>query len=106
MIKSIQARRINASVAQNPYDMGYIGVEQALRAINGETVVTRIDSGVDIITTDNAKEKLEFLKTILKPRYGLLQIIQCDVLKIRTSKALLQTTCNFAQVLWAMKYFN
>ncbi|MFB9757394.1 sugar ABC transporter substrate-binding protein [Ectobacillus funiculus] len=76
MIKSIQARRINASVAQNPYDMGYIGVEQALRAINGETVVTRIDSGVDIITTDNAKEKLDFLKTILKPRYGLLQIIQ------------------------------
>ena len=76
MIKSIQARRINASVAQNPYDMGYIGVEQALRAINGETVVTRIDSGVDIITTDNAKEKLAFLKTILKPRYGLLQITQ------------------------------
>lgn len=73
MIKSIQARRINASVAQNPYDMGYISVAQALRAIKGETVMKRIDSGVDIITTDNAKEKLNFLKAILESRYGLLQ---------------------------------
>lgn len=73
IIKSIQARKINASVAQNPYDMGYISVEQAIRAIKGENVRTSIDSGVDIITTDNAKEKLDFLKAILKPRHGLLQ---------------------------------
>jgi ribose transport system substrate-binding protein len=45
--------------------MGYLSVENALKAINGETVETRIDSGIDIITKDNAKEKLDFLTQLL-----------------------------------------
>lgn len=47
-----------------PYDMGYKGVEYALKVINGETIDKRIDSGVDLITKENAEEKLEFLKSI------------------------------------------
>ncbi|GAA3334267.1 hypothetical protein GCM10020331_101560 [Ectobacillus funiculus] len=41
--------------------MGYVGVENALKAIKGTKVQKkRIDSGVDIITKDNAGEKLDF----------------------------------------------
>lgn len=65
MVKAIEAGTLTATVTQNPYDMGYLSVENALKAINGETVETRIDSGIDIITKDNAKEKLDFLTQIL-----------------------------------------
>lgn len=66
MVKTIKEGTLTATVTQNPYDMGYQSVENALKAIRGETVDKRIDSGVDIITNDNAKEKLEFLTQILK----------------------------------------
>lgn len=65
MVKAIEAGTLTATVQQNPYDMGYLSVENALKAINGETVETRIDSGIDIITKDNAKEKLDFLTQLL-----------------------------------------
>jgi len=56
--------KLAGSVAQMPYDMGYKGVEYALKVIKGETIEKRIDSGVDLITKENAEEKLEFLKSI------------------------------------------
>lgn len=66
MVKAIEEGTLTATVTQNPYDMGYQSVENALKAIRGETVDKKIDSGVDIITNDNAKEKLDFLAQILK----------------------------------------
>ncbi|CAM4383398.1 sugar ABC transporter substrate-binding protein [Paenibacillus alkaliterrae] len=65
MVKAIEAETLTATVTQNPYDMGYLSVEHALKAIKGETVEKTIDSGIDIITKDNAKEKLDFLEQIL-----------------------------------------
>ncbi|WP_078409877.1 sugar ABC transporter substrate-binding protein [Priestia abyssalis] len=65
MMEYIESGILNATVAQNPYDMGYISVEQALKAIKGENVEKRVDSGVDIITEDNAQDKLEFLEKTL-----------------------------------------
>ncbi|USK34709.1 hypothetical protein LIT25_04960 [Bacillus sp. F19] len=58
--------KLAGTIAQSPYNMGYQGVENALKAIKGEKVKERIDSGIDIITTENAEEKLEFLKSISK----------------------------------------
>lgn len=55
-----------ASVAQNPYEMGYQGVVNALKAINGEEVEDRIDSGAEIISKENAEERLEFLESLLE----------------------------------------
>ncbi|RBW67930.1 sugar ABC transporter substrate-binding protein [Bacillus taeanensis] len=65
IVHYVKDETLGAALAQNPYDMGYIGVQQALKAINGEVVSKRIDSGVDIITKDNAEDKLEFLKKVL-----------------------------------------
>jgi ribose transport system substrate-binding protein len=63
-VESIMAGKLAGSVAQSPYDMGYKGVENALKAIKKEQVEKRIDSGVDMITKENAQKKLEFLKSI------------------------------------------
>lgn len=65
MVKNIKTGTLTSTIAQNPYDMGYVGVENALKAIKGTKVQKRIDSGVDIITKDNAGEKLDFLEKIL-----------------------------------------
>lgn len=59
-----QVNMIEDSLNQSPYDMGYQGVENALKTIKGEKVDKRIDSGIDVITKDNAKEKLDFLNSI------------------------------------------
>lgn len=64
-VESIIAGGLTGSVAQMPYDMGYKGVEAALKAIKGEEVDKRIDSGVDIINPDNAEQKLSDLKAML-----------------------------------------
>ncbi|WP_028987024.1 sugar ABC transporter substrate-binding protein [Thermicanus aegyptius] len=65
-VEAIIAGDLVGSIAQSPYDMGYKGVENALKAIKGEKVEKRIDSGVDVITKENAQKKLEFLKSILQ----------------------------------------
>lgn len=65
-VEAIIAGSLAASVAQNPYEMGYQSVVNALKAINGEEVDKRIDSGAEIISKENADEQLEFLQSLLK----------------------------------------
>ncbi|MGZ4161725.1 MAG: sugar ABC transporter substrate-binding protein [Neobacillus sp.] len=66
MVKLIVDGTISDTVAQNPYDMGYISVETALKVIKGEHVEKFVDTGVDIIIKENAKERLDFHKNLLK----------------------------------------
>ncbi|MFC0472184.1 sugar ABC transporter substrate-binding protein [Halalkalibacter kiskunsagensis] len=66
MIKLIEEGELPGTVAQNPYDMGYLSVETVKKVINGENVEKHIDSGVDIIIKGNAKQRLEFQKRLLK----------------------------------------
>ncbi|MFP3122478.1 sugar ABC transporter substrate-binding protein [Ectobacillus funiculus] len=66
MVESIKDGTLTGTVAQNPYDMGYISVETALKVIKGEEVRKNIDTGVDLITNDNVRQKLDFLKELLK----------------------------------------
>ncbi|MFP3126861.1 sugar ABC transporter substrate-binding protein [Ectobacillus funiculus] len=66
MVELIEDGTLNSTIAQNPYDMGYISVETALKVIKGEKVAKNIDTGIDIITKDNAKLKLDFLKQLLR----------------------------------------
>jgi ribose transport system substrate-binding protein len=63
-VESILAGKLAGTIAQSPYDMGYQGVENALKTMKGEQIDKRIDSGIDIITKENAEEKLEFLNSI------------------------------------------
>ena len=65
MVKYIEKGTLSATVAQNPYDIGYMSVEQALKAIKGKSVTKKIDSGIDIVTRDNAKDKLRFQEQVL-----------------------------------------
>ncbi|HWQ77264.1 MAG TPA: sugar ABC transporter substrate-binding protein [Anaerovoracaceae bacterium] len=54
--------KVLGSVAQNPYAMGELAVENAIKAINGETIDARIDSGAEVIMADNAEQYLAELK--------------------------------------------
>jgi ribose transport system substrate-binding protein len=53
---SILAGEMNASVAQNPYNMGALGVENALKLAKGETIPELIDTGTVLVTKDNAAD--------------------------------------------------
>ncbi len=55
-ISGLQEGSIQALVVQNPYRMGYAGVQAALAAIAGEPVEKRIDTGVTVVTMENFNE--------------------------------------------------
>jgi ribose transport system substrate-binding protein len=66
MLKFIADETIPGTMAQNPYDMGYLSVETAMKVIQGEKVEPFVDSGVDIIIKENAQHRLNFYKKIVK----------------------------------------
>lgn len=66
MVKSVEDGTLSATIAQNPYDMGYLSVEKALKAIKGEFVEKKVNSGVSIVIKSDVKERIDFLTTILK----------------------------------------
>jgi ribose transport system substrate-binding protein len=53
---SIMAGDMTASVAQNPKNMGALGVENALKVKKGEAIDPVIDTGTVLVTKDNAAE--------------------------------------------------
>lgn len=64
-LKAIEAGELTATVAQNPYNIGYQGVVAAVKAVKGEPVEKRIDTGTYLITKDNLEEEQKKLKEIL-----------------------------------------
>ncbi|MCM3652482.1 sugar ABC transporter substrate-binding protein [Metabacillus litoralis] len=65
MVESIETEKVDVTIAQNPFDVGYLSVQQAQKAIKGENIEKRTDIGIDIITMDNAKKRLDFLQEVL-----------------------------------------
>jgi ribose transport system substrate-binding protein len=61
-IKSILDNQLYATIAQRPENMGRLGVEYAIKVINGESVDKIVDAGVDIITIENAQAALDKLQ--------------------------------------------
>lgn len=53
------------TIAQNPYEMGFYAVDTAINAINGEEVEAFFDTGVDIITSENAGERYDTVMSYL-----------------------------------------
>ena len=53
------------SVAQSPYNIGYMGVENAIKAAKGESVAKRIDTGAKMIDATNVKAYSDDLKKML-----------------------------------------
>ena len=53
-VAAIQAGTMAGSVAQNPYKMGEVSVQEAIKAAKGQTIEKRIDTGTTLVTKDNA----------------------------------------------------
>ena len=53
-VKSIETGEMSASIAQSPYNMGKLGVEAALKVLSGETIGATIDTGTEVVTSENA----------------------------------------------------
>ncbi|MDO4175626.1 MAG: sugar ABC transporter substrate-binding protein, partial [Eubacteriales bacterium] len=63
--ESILDGQLTLTAAQQAYDMGYLAVETALKAIHGEEVDEVVDSGTEIVTKDNAQERIDRLNGYL-----------------------------------------
>jgi ribose transport system substrate-binding protein len=57
-VESVIAGGLYGTLAQRSKRMGYLGVESAIKAVKGEAVEKRIDSGTDMITKKNAQDFL------------------------------------------------
>lgn len=64
MLQYVEDGTLKGTIAQNPYDMGFYSVETAVKAIKGEDIADKINSNVDIITKDNASNKLHFIQNL------------------------------------------
>jgi len=53
---SVAAGNMSATVAQFSYNMGYMGVENALKLANGESIPDNIDTGTVLVTAENAAD--------------------------------------------------
>jgi simple sugar transport system substrate-binding protein len=58
--KAIQAGDMRATIAQFPGKMAALGVEAAVNAVQGKPVEPFIDTGTELVTTDNADKFLAF----------------------------------------------
>jgi ribose transport system substrate-binding protein len=52
-VKQLEAGDVQALIVQKPYDMGYTGVEFAVKALKGEDVEKKVDTDFVIATKDN-----------------------------------------------------
>jgi ribose transport system substrate-binding protein len=53
---AILAGEMEATIAQNPFNMGYLGVESLIALVNGETLDPVIDTGTLLVDASNAAE--------------------------------------------------
>ena len=53
LLSALKKSEINALVAQNPKQMGYVGVKIAVAAVRGEKTDTRVDTGCEVVTKTN-----------------------------------------------------
>ncbi|WP_265522299.1 ABC transporter substrate-binding protein [Oerskovia flava] len=52
-VEALEDGTVQAIIAQQPFDIGYQGVEQAVAAIRGESTESRIQTGFSILTVDD-----------------------------------------------------
>ncbi len=58
-LKAIQSGKMNATVAQQPDKIGTLGVENAMKVIDGESVPKNIPVEVKLVTKENVSEFLQ-----------------------------------------------
>src|SRR5215468_373494 len=52
-VDAMKAKQLHGIVVQNPFNMGYLGVQTMVESLQGKAVEKRIDTGVAMITPDN-----------------------------------------------------
>lgn len=57
-LEAIKAGKLDSLVAQNPFNMGYLGVKAAVDYLNGKEVPNRIDTGTELVTIENVDKYL------------------------------------------------
>jgi ABC-type sugar transport system substrate-binding protein len=57
--EAILAGDMDATIAQSPYNMGWLGVEALIRLTNGEELDPIIDTGTELVTAENAANYTE-----------------------------------------------
>ncbi|MFA6845667.1 MAG: sugar ABC transporter substrate-binding protein [Sphaerochaetaceae bacterium] len=60
-LQSILANDLFCTIAQRPENMGYLGIQYALKKLKGEAFEKNIDAGVDVLYKDNAQAALDKL---------------------------------------------
>lgn len=53
LIEGVKTGVVDSLVVQNPYKMGYEGVQTLIAALDGKEVERRVDTGVTLVTKDN-----------------------------------------------------
>lgn len=64
-LESIKNDGLTATIAQDPYMIGYLSVESAYKHAKGEAVEKRIDSGAEVITKETVEAKMAKLNEYL-----------------------------------------
>jgi ribose transport system substrate-binding protein len=58
-LQAIKDGKIDALIAQSPYNMGYLGVDAAVKYLKGEKVSNRIDTGTELVTIENCDKYMK-----------------------------------------------
>ena len=56
LIEALKKDELQGLVVQNPFRMGYEGVRTVLKVIQGMEVPPRIDTGVELFTSENLND--------------------------------------------------
>ena len=57
LIEGVKTGVVDSLVVQNPYKMGYIGVQALIATLDGKKVERRVDTGVVLVTKENLEAK-------------------------------------------------
>lgn len=64
--ESVLNGELSMTAAQNSYDIGYKAVETMVKILQGETVDKFVDTGTEIVTKDNAQNRIDRLNSYLQ----------------------------------------
>jgi ribose transport system substrate-binding protein len=57
LLDELRAGKVNALVSQDPRRMGYLAVETLVKHLRGEQVAPRIDTGLELVTSDRLEKE-------------------------------------------------
>jgi ribose transport system substrate-binding protein len=58
-LEAVRRGEIDALIAQNPFNMGYLGVKKLIEHLDGKPIEKRIDTGTQVVTRRNLDEYVE-----------------------------------------------